>query len=242
MPTKKKTDEENNSTYGIAAALSEALEAAVFADSTAANKAYSMIEKYAYGEVITEVDDAKMGKKTETMRTTELAMADFTIYDADGTPRVVSIPKITMMPLPLLHVTEATFDIQMSTTLVSSSSSKMNQEPESLPTEETQAVPSRIVRRGTVLVGRRPDGTAVYAMRPTSSRPKDTATDIQPSAADATKMQLAIANTTEESNSSTINMKVNVKLQQAEMPEGIKLLLQAAANSLQVAANGIKEN
>jgi len=47
--------------------------------------------------------------------------------------------------------------------------------------------------------------------------------------------------TTTESNQSTINMKVRIDMQQAELPDGIKLLLQAAANSLQVAANDLNE-
>ena len=38
----------------------------------------------------------------------------------------------------------------------------------------------------------------------------------------------------DEASDSTTNLKVNIKMKQSDLPEGIKLLLQAAANSLQV--------
>lgn len=239
--------EDNKQTYGIAAALSEALEAAVFADNNAAQKAYSMIEKYAYGEIVTEEEkegsDGKMAKKTETVRTTELAMADFTIYDADGTPRMVSIPKITMVPLPLLHVTEATFDIEMTASIVNSAETETRMDPNAATqtvTDEVEAPTRRIIRPDRVVVGRRQDGTAIYGTRRPVTTDNNTVSNMRPSTATATNMQMAVTKKSSESNASTINMKVNVKLEQAELPDGIKLLLQAAANSLQVTANGLK--
>ena len=42
-----------------------------------------------------------------------------------------------------------------------------------------------------------------------------------------------------ETNTSTINMKVRVEMKQAELPSGIKLLLQSAANGLAIAARDL---
>ena len=50
-----------------------------------------------------------------------LAMAKFTMRSPDGGTQEVSIPQITMIPLPLLHVTEATFDLALSVNLVEKS-------------------------------------------------------------------------------------------------------------------------
>ena len=41
-----------------------------------------------------------------------LQMVDFEMVDSDGVRRLVSIPKLSLLPLPVLHVSEATFDIE----------------------------------------------------------------------------------------------------------------------------------
>ena len=40
-----------------------------------------------------------------------LQMVDFEMVDNEGVRRLVSIPKLSLLPLPVLHVSEATFDI-----------------------------------------------------------------------------------------------------------------------------------
>ena len=244
-------------TYGIAAALSEALEAAVFADSTAANKAYEMIEKYAYGQDITIDEETEelnekgkltMDRKKVTMGTTELAMAEFTIRGADGKLNTVSIPKITMMPLSLLHVKEATFGIEMTASIVNSSEEESTslKAPESTP--ESTTTQTRAGRLTTVTY-RRADGTVIRRVRPSSQQREEELKEkalagMRPSSASVTNQQMAVSskNTSSKKDASTVNMKVQIKMEQAELPEGIKLLLQAAANSLQVAAESLKEN
>lgn len=301
--------EDNIQTYGVAAALSEALEAVVFADSSAAYKAYNMIEKYAYGEDIyvdeeyeeevesdsmSETKTAEMTIKRRSLGSTELAMAEFTITGADGKSKTVSIPKITMMPLPLLHVTEASFDIEMnaniestkeeseeSTSMKDSTTTKTDEEPDN-PEQPTSTRPARTAAGGRVrkkaasaaasgsdsaatgvtrptsasvrrfassagTVARRlPDGTVRYYRPSTAEREaellKKASAGMRPSSATITNQQMVIGNksTSTETNASTIKMNVKVNLKQAELPAGIKLLLQAAANSLQVSATEFK--
>lgn len=301
--------EDNIQTYGVAAALSEALEAVVFADSSAAYKAYNMIEKYAYGEDIyvdeeyeeevesdsmSETKTAEMTIKRRSLGSTELAMAEFTITGADGKSKTVSIPKITMMPLPLLHVTEASFDIEMnaniesakteseeSSSMNNSTTTKTDEEPDN-PEQPTSTRPARTAAGGRVrkkaasaaasgsdsaatgvtrptsasvrrfassagTVARRlPDGTVRYYRPSTAEREaellKKASAGMRPSSATITNQQMVIGNksTSTETNASTIKMNVKVNLKQAELPAGIKLLLQAAANSLQVSATEFK--
>ena len=298
-------DNENNDnkqSYGIAEALTEALEAAVFADCSACYKAYDMIEKYAYGY---DPDDESAMNRSNTdedeasvsMNRT-LDMAEFNITGSDGQPRTVYIPKITMMPLPLLHVTEATFDIEMNANIVTvknTEESKMN--PDSTPTpeevEQTPVVSSNPSTDDQTATGSRPttntsagsrpatykaassrggtrvDGRgsrrktasenastplgAVKATRPTTDGLRRELTvaarrrmlvesRIKSSTVATTGKQMEIGGTTSsssETNSSTINMKVRVEMKQAELPDGIKLLLQSAANGLAIAARDL---
>ena len=305
--------------YGIAAALSEALEAAVFADSSACYKAYDMIEKYAYDQDITVEEEDETSsmdgsdsapasamdrtKKVTTVGSTDLAMAQFTMYGPDGKSRTVSIPKITMMPLPLLHVTQASFDIEMTANIENSASNEGRMD---VQTPAPDIPTNTDATGGSRPVGSRPSSNAIAGSRPSSrpSRPSSNITSsgsqdestptvtrptsdtisrtgsrvargyravrrsdgtvlrvqasseeraaearrkartgITSTASTVTNQQMVVGNktTTTESNQSTINMKVRIDMQQAELPDGIKLLLQAAANSLQVAANDLSD-
>ena len=42
----------------------------------------------------------------------QLQMVHFEMVDSDGTRQLVSIPKLSLLPLPVLHVQEATFDFE----------------------------------------------------------------------------------------------------------------------------------
>jgi len=258
---------EDDKQYGIAETLSEALEAAVFADSSASNKAYDMIERYAYG--VDPDDDSGDDDGSGTMKRM-LDMAVFTITGADGKLREVSIPKITMIPLPMLHVTEATFNIEMTANIenVRTTEGQMNPSSSALETTRAASTPGTIpTRRPAATTTTRPRPAAdtqtpsTTVSRPTSDSITRTATGavrrvttpmqrrrvlergIQSTSASATNQRMVVVrsstSTKQESNTSTIHMRVKVEMKQAELPEGIKLLLQAAANSLQVAASEI---
>lgn len=202
--------------YGIAAAISEALEAAVFADSSACYKAYEMIEKFAYDEP----DDADNGSgamnpsnsagNTEKDGEKSLAMAKFSMKDSNGRGREISIPLVTMMPLPLLHVTEADFDITMNVSI-----------------EDTDVVETTVGSGSAVPTFRRKIGAAIV-----------------PTARALTGRQMVVKGQKKSSSNSkttTVDVHVKVKMEQAELPEGIKLMLQAAANSIQSEATKLKE-
>lgn len=249
---------DNKQSYGIAAALSEALEAAVYADSTAANKAYEMIEKYAYGEDFEAVTDddsvASMNttgkadsndKQLETVGSTELAKVTFSMRDNSGMLREFTIPKITMMPLPLLHVTEANFEIEMKATVVSANNAEeaTMTSPTTTDAATVKRPTSSSVTRNAlgVVVRRTADGRLVRqaASARQSANDATAAIGMTSSAAITTNQQMVVSTkaTTSDANASTINMKVNIKMEQAELPEGIKLMLQAAANNMQVSTN-----
>lgn len=248
-----------NNPYGIAAPLTEALEAAVFADTSAANKAYDMIEHYAYGE---EDDYLTMNNQNVGTSMKTLAMAEFVFYDSDNQAHKVSIPKITMMPIPLLHVTEASFDMEMSAHIVEPETtevSNMDQKTRFGGILHKPTVPIHMQEIygkldgwikdhpqinltdhviGTILT---PTELKDYQEFKKTEQVKEFQdTFYRPSIADYTHKVLEVgASTTPGEKESTINMKVKIEMKQAELPEGIKLLLQSAAHSLQVAATEI---
>ena len=48
----------------------------------------------------------------KTSKGEQLQMVHFEMVDSDGTRQLVSIPKLSLLPLPVLHVQEATFDFE----------------------------------------------------------------------------------------------------------------------------------
>ena len=181
-----------------------------------------------------------------------LAMAKFTMRSPDGNTQEVSIPQITMIPLPLLHVTEATFNLARSVNLV--------EKNETLDPEEQRCVDyiKDYYYRNT---GRRaiPDiidylqnqvrmgyGSRTIAVSSSGSSPRYLTTQEQlkllykaQTVADGvigSNSSFMVSQQDEGEAKATTNLTVDVKMAQAEIPDGIKLLLQSAANSLQVAA------
>ena len=222
-------EEQEKEAYGIAAALSEALEAAVFADTTASYKACDLIERFAYNDIDTEEDTGSSASMNpgnnndseDEEREKELAMAKFTMKDSNGQSREISIPLITMIPLPLLHVTEANFDITMKveiedgntiTTTSSSSGSNAAVFTPKTPIRRKMGVVKReaIASSASLITGRR------MVVRGTTGESTNTVNN--------------------SSKSTTVDVHMTVKMEQAEIPEGIKLMLQAAANSIQSTA------
>ena len=214
-------EEQEKESYGIAAALSEALEAAVFADSSASYKACDLIERFAYDDV--DDDDAdtpppgpvtmKPESSDKETGKRELAMAKFTMKDSNGQGREISIPLLTMIPLPLLHVTEANFDI------------KMKVEIEDVDTTQSSSASLKTLVADSKTPIRRRVGFV-------------TREGIASSSARLTGQRMVVQNKKSNTNSTTttIDVHMNVKMEQAEIPEGIKLMLQAAANSIQSTA------
>lgn len=256
---------EQKEEYGIAAALSEALEAVVFADCSSTFKSYDLIEKYAYDEFDdnegettvgmnqgnnqVETEEEKEGRK-------ELAMAKFSMKDSNGQSREISIPLITMMPLPLLHVTEATFDIEMKASLVEAKDTTTNTQMKSKLRDNSQTI--KPIDDGQIKkdpIKKDPIKKDPIIKDPTQSRlpiiindhfyqrkwKKKLSELIRPTFANTTGRVISITEKHSESNSSDINIRVNVKLEQAELPAGIKLMLQAAANCIQSEAVKLNE-
>ena len=181
-----------------------------------------------------------------------LAMAKFTMRSPDGSTQEVSIPQITMIPLPLLHVTEATFDLALSVNLVEKTETLDSEEQMYVDyikdyyyrTTGRRTIPDIIDYLQTqVRMGFGNRQIRVYSSG-FSTNYLTTQEQLQllykaQTVADAvigSNSSFMVSQQDEDETKATTNLQVVVKMKQAELPDGIKLLLQSAANSLQVAA------
>lgn len=189
---------------GLAEIISEALKSTILADSNAAEQAYNLIQRYAYGE--------------ENADNTKLETVSFTMTASDGTTHEVSMPKLLLMPLPLLHVTEASFEINADMSINTDESLKDNNSTtgsKPLPSgkklnptaalSEVKKIANPQVRK---LVGQR-------IMLNVNSVKQNTETETE----------------TKKQAKSNTNLKVNIKMEQSDMPAGITSLLQIIANN-----------
>lgn len=219
------------------------------------------------------IDDQTALENYEKENEGKLAMAQFTMRDASGAMQEVSIPKITMMPLPLLHVTEATFDLDLSVNLVDTTD-KISSEDLELVSYVMQyygnnyrmTTVDQIINQIRSLMQRAPYSYGIYYPRSSgqplyssqnqykymSSQNRSSYISLEEQLNLMYKYKASansqigpgsafkVSQQGSDANESTTNLKVNIKMKQAELPDGIKLLLQAAANSLQVAAREVK--
>ena len=195
---------------GLSDMLKAAMSAAIDADKEAAENYYSALKEYAYKK------DAN-GK----VDSNSLDFFKMDITDAEGGVQTVSIPKISMMPMPLLHITEASFDIEADLELNESSENKKDEsvkgelKGELKEKEAVKRVPTPREIQKLQLRLRTPVRAAGTPVASGSGE------------ASASSSQLA------EKNMKT-NLKISVKMEQSDLPAGLGVLLQTIANNTKI--------
>lgn len=255
--------------YGIAALLAETLEAAVFADCSAALKACQLIEQYAYGDdVVYEASMHSEGEASPSMnpigkvKSHELKMVNIDVTDAEGKVKTLSLPQITMMPLPLLHITEATFDMDFSMELVKRSMESKDEtvamgeeiQYDESPSMGALSSAANAYRRSSVISSSRPTARLSSSQRSRSQldyrvdrRKQNVTRDLNEalrprmSKSVGASMKVIENASSLSDDASIINMRIAIKMKQAELPEGIKAILQTAFSSLSINENKTAE-
>ena len=100
----------------------------------------------------------------------QLQMVHFEMVDSDGTRQLVSIPKLSLLPLPVLHVQEATFDFEAQMSIRESTEEikeKTEEGKEETTTTQGFTRPSNTTSSGSTFT--RPSNTTSSS----SSRPAD---------------------------------------------------------------------
>lgn len=187
-----KTNEHSDQLIGLTDLMVETMEATIDADRRTAEEYYRILEENSF---VQSTD----GKPSE------LQMVNVRITNQSGQTQIVSIPKMILMPVPMLHISEATFEIEgnmcLNTTEDTSSGRTAPQRvitPKKGVSEEKLLANASIIRRNLTV-----------RLANTSER------------------------TTENAQSST-NLKVSVKMTQSDMPSGLVNLLQVMTNNIQV--------
>lgn len=187
-----KTNEHSEQLIGLTDLMVETMEATIDADRRTAEEYYRILEENSF---VQSTDG----------QSSELQMVNVRITNPSGQTQIVSIPKMILMPVPMLHISEATFEIEgnmcLNTTEDTSSGRTVPQRvttPKKGVSEEKLQANASIIRRNLTV-----------------------------------RLANASERTTENAQSST-NLKVSVKMTQSDMPSGLVNLLQVMTNNIQV--------
>lgn len=193
---------------GLSDMLKAAMSAAIDADKEAAENYYSALKEYAY-------------KKDENGKVDSNSLDFFKmdITDAEGGVQTVSIPKISMMPMPLLHITEASFDIDADLELNESSENKKDESVKGELKEPT--------------VRREPTVKELQKMQLQLRLRRATARPVAAPAATGSGEASASSSQSAEKSMKT-NLKISVKMEQSDLPAGLGVLLQTIANNTKI--------
>ena len=216
--------------------LLETMQATLEADADVAQRYYETLQQYAF----------------EDKNCKEVKMARFEVPNANGIMQEISIPQLALMPLPILQVSEATFELNLEmmeeapdeqvpmaapTASQAPIAEKVNPDKNSndtlkkYNTNSNEDIQSRIrnlqrqdaVRKGLVR-------SRFYINLPTRRTPvpMTTAPNVVTKKTDSVKHELG------PKTNSTANLKVSIKMQQSDLPSGVSTLLQTIANGMQI--------
>ncbi|MBR4339179.1 MAG: DUF2589 domain-containing protein [Bacteroidales bacterium] len=192
---------------GLSDMLKAAMSAAIDADKEAAENYDSALKEYAY-------------KKDENGKVDSNSLDFFKmdITDAEGGVQTVSIPKISMMPMPLLHITEASFDIEADLELNESSENKKD---ESVKGELKEPTAKRV-----------PTASELQKMQLQLRLRRATARPVAAPVAGSGEASASSSQSAEKSMKT--NLKISVKMEQSDLPAGLGVLLQTIANNTKI--------
>lgn len=209
--TEGKPQKVNESAYSMDMSLAEMLtamiESTIAADQKAAEDYLRVLRTYALEPAAGPDGHEK------------LKMVDFEMTDADGQRQIVSIPKLSLLPLPVLRVAEATFDMEAQIEINTSVSEKeqkdfrkrfplLKQQLQTKIQSTQEGVETDDAEIEQTIAAA---GVRVRMLRP-GVTPSETQKDVQ-------KMT---------------NVKVHIKLEPVLLPDGMRGLLQATENNIQV--------
>ena len=190
----------------LADMLSALIESTIAADQKAAEDYLDVLRTYAL-----EPANGSNGHE-------RLKMVDFEMTDSNGREQIVSIPKLSLLPLPLLRVAEATFDIEAQIDI--STATKQDVEKfektsiDDLSKEEQEILLKKIKSLAGIRV--RLGNQRTPKKRNPLLRSGKTTTN------ETTSMQ------------KMTNVKVHIKLEPVLLPDGMRGLLQATENTIKV--------
>ena len=191
-------NEHSEQIIGLTELMVQTLQATIDADRSTADEYYRILEENSFKE----------GQD----RTAELQMVDVRLSNSNGQTQILSVPKMILMPIPMLHISEASFELEGNMCLNTAEESKVE-------TEKSAEISLKKLSKGrqvTVSELVRSRQQSLRIMLPSSTKSSES------------------SSTSTENTQTTTNVKISMKLTQSDMPSGLVNLLQVMTNNIQI--------
>lgn len=207
----------NDSTdMNLADMLSALIESTIAADQKAAEDYLDVLRTYAL-----EPANGSNGHE-------RLKMVDFEMTDSNGHEQIVSIPKLSLLPLPLLRVAEATFDIEAQIDISTATKQDVKEFEENYPiyNQKKKTSIDDLSKAGQEILLKKIKSLAGVRVRLSNQSTQKKRNPLLRSGKTTTKESTSMQKMT--------NVKVHIKLEPVLLPDGMRGLLQATENTIKV--------
>ncbi len=213
----------NDSTeMNLADMLSALIESTIAADQKAAEDYLDVLRTYAL-----EPANGSNGHE-------RLKMVDFEMTDSNGREQIVSIPKLSLLPLPLLRVAEATFDIEAQIDISTATKQDVEKFEKNYPiyNQKKKTSIDDLSKEEQEILLKKIKSLAGIRVRLGNQRTQSN----QRTQKKRNPLLRSGKTTTKESTSmqKMTNVKVHIKLEPVLLPDGMRGLLQATENTIKV--------
>lgn len=191
-------NEHSEHIIGLTELMVQTLEATIEADRSTADEYFRILEENSF-------EKGNDGSK-------ELKMVDVRLSNSNGQTQTLSVPKMILMPIPMLHISEASFELEGNMCLNTTEETKVE-------AEKTGEVSLEGLKKS-----RQIKGISASRLRQQNLRimlPASTKTSGESGAST-------------ENSQTTTNVKISMKLTQSDMPSGLVNLLQVITNNIQL--------
>ena len=207
----------NDSTdMNLADMLSALIESTIAADQKAAEDYLDVLRTYAL-----EPANGSNGHE-------RLKMVDFEMTDSNGREQIVSIPKLSLLPLPLLRVAEATFDIEAQIDISTATKQDVEKFEENYPiyNQKKKTSIDDLSKAGQEILLKKIKSLAGVRVRLSNQSTQKKRNPLLRSGKTTTKEPTSMQKMT--------NVKVHIKLEPVLLPDGMRGLLQATESTIKV--------
>lgn len=207
----------NDSTdMNLADMLSALIESTIAADQKAAEDYLDVLRTYAL-----EPANGSNGHE-------RLKMVDFEMTDSNGREQIVSIPKLSLLPLPLLRVAEATFDIEAQIDISTATKHDVEKFEKNYPiyNQKKKTSIDDLSKAGQEILLKKIKSLAGVRVRLSNQSTQKKRNPLLRSGKTTTKETTSMQKMT--------NVKVHIKLEPVLLPDGMRGLLQATENTIKV--------
>ncbi len=220
--------------------LSEAISSTIAADNSATEEYFEKLKEYAVSE---------NGEELETL--------DCKVRgENDGEYYTLKVPKLILMPMPLLHVQEATFDVEGEWEVQENSSDQISKEEveaslnkiissksgvkdamvqvEGLEQLSKTMKLSNLELKSLINESTLPPSLKKVVAKKIPSTRITLAGKVKPLVQSSSQTNTQSNTESSNSNSQSLKIKVAIKLQQSEVPSGLSNLIQTVTNCIKV--------